>query len=72
MCSARESKREREIYQFHGRVCGWRGNGVGGGGWVWRSHGVDWTRERKEEARERMNGGVVAGGDWRREKEGEG
>ena len=37
-----------------------------------RSHVLDWRREREGEARERMNGGVTAGGDWRRKIEGEG
>ncbi|GMN58061.1 hypothetical protein TIFTF001_027171 [Ficus carica] len=67
----REEERERETCRFHGRGrgCGRRGSGgrrrrmgfeeeIGG-----RSRSRDWRREREGEARERMNGGVVAGGD---------
>ncbi|GMN65184.1 hypothetical protein TIFTF001_034260 [Ficus carica] len=55
MCGARESKRKRETYQFHGRGCGRRGSGVGSGGWV---------------SRKRLEGGVTAeiGGERKRER----
>ena len=66
MCGARESKRERETYQFHRRGCGQRSNGVSGGGWVSRKRleggvtvEIGGEREREKEAQERMYGGVA-------------
>ncbi|GMN53244.1 hypothetical protein TIFTF001_022388 [Ficus carica] len=61
MYGARESKRERETYQFHECGCVWRGSRVCDG---------DWRREREGGAREKMEGRVVAeiGGKVKRER----
>ncbi|GMN48298.1 hypothetical protein TIFTF001_017474 [Ficus carica] len=54
MCGARESKRERETYQVHGRGCGRLHSEVVGGGWV---------------SRKRLEGGVAAASRGKRKRE---
>ncbi|GMN23339.1 hypothetical protein TIFTF001_040443 [Ficus carica] len=54
ICAAQERARKRETYQFHGRGCGRRCSGLGGGGWVSRKRlegGVTTEMEARERGR---------------------